>query len=59
LRERLDAYEGSVTKALSAYNQGSVKVNRGSYSPRYANAVMTKYNNIIYYLNTNGYVTKQ
>jgi hypothetical protein len=59
LKERLDAYEGSVTKALSAYNQGSVKVNRGSYSPRYANAVMTKYNNIIHYLKTNGYVTTE
>lgn len=57
LKERLDAYGGSVTKALSAYNQGSVSVNRGSYSPRYANAVMTKYNNIISYLKTNGYVT--
>jgi hypothetical protein len=59
LRERLDAYDGSVTKALSAYNQGSVRVNRGSYSPRYANAVMTKYNNLISYLKTNGYVTTE
>jgi hypothetical protein len=59
LKERLDAYGGSVTKALSAYNQGSVRVNRGSYSPRYANAVMMKYNNIISYLKTNGYVTQE
>ena len=59
LKERLDAYGGSVTKALSAYNQGSVSVNRGSYSPRYANAVMIKYNNIIRYLKTNGYVTPE
>ena len=56
LRERLDAYGGNLTKALSAYNQGSVAVNRGSYSGRYALGVMKKYNQITTYLKTSGYI---
>lgn len=55
LKERIAAYNGDWIKALSAYNQGSVKVNRGGFSTRYANQVVLKYNKIKSFLTTNGY----
>ncbi len=54
--ERINAYGGNVTLGLSAYNQGSAKVNRGSYSTTYATKVLETYNTIDTYLTQNGYV---
>ena len=55
LSERIAAYGGDLTKGFSAYNQGSVAVNRGTYSTRYANRVIGAINGINSYLTTNGY----
>ncbi len=55
LKDRIAAYNGDWIKALSAYNQGSVKVNRGGFSTRYANQVVLKYDKIKSFLTTNGY----
>lgn len=42
-------YDGNKTVALSAYNQGSGTINRGSYSTGYANTVLATYNSIANY----------
>ena len=55
LSERIAAYGGDLTKGFSAYNQGSVAVNRGSYSTRYATNVIGAINGINSYLTSNGY----
>ena len=55
IRERLDAYNGDLNRALSAYNQGATKVNRGAHSNVYANKVMSAYSGIGNYLEANGY----
>jgi len=55
LSERIAAYGGDLEKGFSAYNQGSVAVNRGSYSTRYANKVIGAINGINSYLTSNGY----
>ena len=55
LSERIAAYGGDLTKGFSAYNQGSVAVNRGSYSSRYANNIIGALNGINSYLTSNGY----
>ncbi|HML38162.1 MAG TPA: transglycosylase SLT domain-containing protein [Bacillota bacterium] len=55
LSERIAAYGGDMTKGFSAYNQGSVAVNRGSYSTRYASRVIDTINGINSYLTANGY----
>jgi soluble lytic murein transglycosylase-like protein len=55
LSERIAAYGGDLTKGFSAYNQGSVKVNRGTYSTRYANRVIGTIDSINSYLESNGY----
>ncbi|MDD2189262.1 MAG: transglycosylase SLT domain-containing protein [Eubacteriales bacterium] len=55
LSERIAAYDGNLTKGFSAYNQGSVAVNRGTYSSRYANRVIGTINSIDSYLTSNGY----
>ena len=55
LSERIAAYGGDLTKGFSAYNQGSVAVNRGSYSTRYANRIIGTLNGINSYLTSNGY----
>lgn len=55
LSERIAAYEGDMTKGFSAYNQGSVSVNRGTYSTRYANRITGTINGINSYLTSNGY----
>jgi soluble lytic murein transglycosylase-like protein len=55
LSERIAAYGGDLEKGFSAYNQGSVAVNRGSYSSRYANKVIGAINGINSYLTANGY----
>lgn len=56
LKEHIDSYKGDVKKALSAYNQGSTKVNRGSYSTRYYEGVMSKYSRLENYMINNGYM---
>ncbi len=58
ISERINAYNGDWTKGLSAYNQGSAKVNRGSYSTAYAKRILDSYNGINLYLSDCGYVTK-
>ena len=55
LSERIAAYGGDLTKGFSAYNQGSVAVNRGSYSTRYANRIIGTVDGIKSYLTSNGY----
>ncbi len=55
LSERIAAYDGDMTKGFSAYNQGSVKVNRGTHSTRYANRIIGTINGINSYLTSNGY----
>ena len=55
LSERIAAYGGDLTKGFSAYNQGSVAVNRGSYSTRYAGKVIGAMNGLNTYLTSNGY----
>lgn len=55
LSERIAAYGGDLTKGFSAYNQGSVAVNRGSYSTRYASRIIGTVNGINSYLTSNGY----
>ena len=56
MSERIAAYGGDLVLALSAYNQGSVKVNRGKYSSVYANNVLSTYSGIESYLEVNGYI---
>ncbi|MDD4564040.1 MAG: lytic transglycosylase domain-containing protein [Eubacteriales bacterium] len=55
LSEKIAAYDGNLTKGFSAYNQGSVPVNRGTYSTRYANKIIGAMNGINTHLTTNGY----
>ncbi len=52
---QLREYNNDMTKALSAYNQGSGSVNRGSYSTKYATRVMTQQKSLTEYLTQNGY----
>lgn len=58
MKERIANYDGNLTLALSAYNQGSGAVRRGTYTTRYATKVMGAENNIKDYLKTNGYSTE-
>lgn len=55
LSERIAAYGGDLTKGFSAYNQGSVSVNRGTYSSRYANRIIGTINGLNSYLTSSGY----
>ncbi|MEG1930454.1 MAG: lytic transglycosylase domain-containing protein [Anaerovorax sp.] len=45
----IERYGGNTTIALSAYNQGSGTVSRGSYSTGYANTVLAAYHSIANY----------
>jgi len=58
ISERIAAYGGDVVKGLSAYNQGSVTVNRGSYSTSYASRVLSANAGVNNFLATNGYIAK-
>ncbi len=51
---RIAAY-GDVVKGLSAYNQGSARVNRGNYSTAYATRVLAAYDRMHNWLYDNGY----
>ncbi len=53
ISERIKAYGGDWTVGLSAYNQGSAKVNRGSYSTAYATRVLSAYSGLKQYLADN------
>lgn len=55
LRERLDRFDGNITKALSAYNQGTGAVSRGSYSTRYASRILGAQAQLKSYMADNGY----
>lgn len=55
ISERISAYSGNWVKGLSAYNQGSVKVNRGTHSTAYAERVLSEYSKIGNYLKANGF----
>lgn len=48
-------YNGDKTRALSAYNQGSARVSRGTYSTAYATRVMSAYSGVQNFLSVNGY----
>lgn len=52
---QLKSYNNDMTKALSAYNQGSGSVNRGSYSTKYATRVLNEQAALKNYLTSNGY----
>jgi len=58
ISERIAAYGGDVVKGLSAYNQGSVTVNRGSYSRGYSSGVLSINAGVNNFLTINGYVVK-
>ncbi|MCR5481423.1 MAG: transglycosylase SLT domain-containing protein [Clostridia bacterium] len=55
---KLTAYGGDYVKALSAYNQGSLRVNRGTHSTAYASRVLAANSGIGNYLLSNGYVAQ-
>ncbi|MBN7773063.1 lytic transglycosylase domain-containing protein [Clostridium aminobutyricum] len=52
----LTNYGGDTTRALSAYNQGSARVSRGTYSTAYATRIMSAYSGVQNFLSANGYV---
>jgi hypothetical protein len=56
LRKNIDAYGGNVDLALTAYNQGSGNVSRGTYSRVYAEKVQDAADRIDEYLEEEGYV---
>ena len=56
--QRITAYNGNLTLALSAYNQGSAKVNRGTHSTAYAKKILAAYDSLNAFLNTQGYILK-
>ncbi len=56
LSGHLGSYEGNVIKALSAYNQGSGRVNRGNYTTTYANKILDQVDKIEAFLVNNGFV---
>ncbi len=58
ISERIAAYGGDEVKGLSAYNQGSVSVSRGSYSTSYASRVLSANAGVNNFLATNGYIAK-
>jgi len=58
ISERIAAYGGDWTKGLSAYNQGSSVVNRGTHSTAYATNILSAYNGIQNFVTINGYVAQ-
>ena len=52
----LKAYDNNMVIALSAYNQGSGRVNRGNYTTTYANKILDQKAKIEAYLVNNGFV---
>ena len=58
LRLRLEAFDGCVVSALSAYNQGARAVLEGRHSTTFAYRVIDTYNAITEFLQTYGYIAK-
>ena len=56
--QRLVAYNGDQVSALSAYNQGSTRVNRGRFTTGYANSVLALYHNMSNFLIERGYIAE-
>jgi soluble lytic murein transglycosylase-like protein len=56
ISRNIERFGGDVNLALTAYNQGSGSVSRGSYSRAYANKVQSAVVNIDAYLEDGGYV---
>jgi len=56
LSERIEAFDGNWILGLSAYNQGSARVNRGTHSTSYAELVMARYERIGEYLHEHGFI---
>ena len=57
IMDKVNGYGGDLVKALSAYNQGVNKVNRGNYSTVYADKILGEYSRIDNFLEMNGYVS--
>jgi len=51
LKGSIDRYDGDIKKAISAYNQGITKVDRGSYSTRYVDIVEQRLGKLTKYIN--------
>ena len=56
LSGHLKSYDHNMIVALSAYNQGSGRVNRGNYTTTYANKILTQVDKIEAFLVNNGFV---
>lgn len=56
LGEALTTFGQDRVKALSAYNWGTGSVKRGSYNTKYAQKVLSKYDNINSFLTSKGYL---
>ncbi len=52
LSGHIQSYNGDVLKALSAYNQGTTRVNKGTYSKKYETQVAAKWNTVKDYVVT-------
>jgi hypothetical protein len=59
IRRSLENYGGNIDLALSAYNQGSGNVSRGTYSRGYAQKVRDAVEDIDAYLTEGGYVPQE
>jgi hypothetical protein len=57
ISRNIENFDGDVNLALSAYNQGSGSVSRGTYSRGYANKVQAAVGDIDAYLEDGGYVS--
>lgn len=56
LSGHLESYNNNMVIALSAYNQGSGRVNRGTYTTKYANKILEQKDKIEAFLVNNGFV---
>ncbi len=56
LSGHLESYDNNVVVALSAYNQGSGRVNRGNYTTKYATKILEQVDKIEAFLVNNGFV---
>jgi len=53
LRNHINYYDGDLEKATLAYNQGTIRVDRGKYRTWYIDQVRVKYNKIKSYIEKN------
>lgn len=54
--QTLKGYKGDHIRALSAYQMGIARENKGGYKPTYANTIIWAHNNLSGYLKSNGYI---